>query len=283
MSKYTVKRLLEIAAKEVGYQEKESNMHLDNQTANAGDNNWTKYARDLHAAGYYQANKNGYAWCDVFVDWCFYILCNKDAKKAQELICQTGPYGAGCVFSARYYRSQNRFYTSDPQPGDQVFFGRDNDYEHTGIVEYVAGGVLHTIEGNTSNKVARRTYNLTSPYILGYGRPKYEVESAAQPTTKPTATKSVDVLAKEVIAGKWGNGQDREDRLTAAGYDYNAVQNRVNELLSGNTAKPKKSIDEIALEVIRGDWGNGGGRRTRLQNAGYDYEAVQNRVNELLK
>ena len=43
--------------------------------------------------------------------------------------------------------------------------------------------------------------------------------------------KTVTELAKEVIAGKWGNGRDRKNRLTAAGYDYTAVQNKVNELL----------------------------------------------------
>lgn len=43
--------------------------------------------------------------------------------------------------------------------------------------------------------------------------------------------KSIDTLAREVIAGKWGNGQDRVNRLKAAGYDYYAVQNRVNQLL----------------------------------------------------
>ena len=43
--------------------------------------------------------------------------------------------------------------------------------------------------------------------------------------------KTVTELAKEVIAGKWGNGQDRKNRLTAAGYDYTVVQNKVNELL----------------------------------------------------
>lgn len=46
-----------------------------------------------------------------------------------------------------------------------------------------------------------------------------------------TAKKTVLELAKEVIAGKWGNGQDRKNRLNAAGYDYTAVQNKVNELL----------------------------------------------------
>lgn len=53
--------------------------------------------------------------------------------------------------------------------------------------------------------------------------------------TPVTPTKSVDELAKEVIAGKWGNGADRKARLAAAGYDYSAVQSRVNELLKGTT------------------------------------------------
>lgn len=47
-----------------------------------------------------------------------------------------------------------------------------------------------------------------------------------------TAKKSVDTIAREVINGKWGNGAERKKRLTAAGYDYNAVQRRVNQLLS---------------------------------------------------
>ena len=46
------------------------------------------------------------------------------------------------------------------------------------------------------------------------------------------ATKSVAEVAREVIAGKWGNGEDRKKRLTAAGYDYKAVQAKVNELLA---------------------------------------------------
>ena len=93
--------------------------------------------------------------------------------------------------------------------------------------------------------------------------------------------KSVDELAKEVLAGKWGNGSERRNRLESAGYDYNAVQNRVNEIAEGS--KPAlKSIDEVAKEVIRGDWGNGAERTKKLKAAGYDVKAVQNRVNELL-
>ena len=100
---------------------------------------------------------------------------------------------------------------------------------------------------------------------------------------KVTQSKSVDTLAHEVLAGNWGNGSDRANRLRAAGYDYDAVQNRVNEILYGSVSKPNgKSIDTLAREVIRGDWGNGQDRVNRLKAAGYDYNAVQKRVNELL-
>lgn len=100
---------------------------------------------------------------------------------------------------------------------------------------------------------------------------------------KVNLSKSVDTLAHEVLAGNWGNGSDRANRLRAAGYDYDSVQNRVNELLSGGSSKPSgKSIDTLAREVIRGDWGNGQDRKNRLERAGYDYNAVQKRVNEIL-
>lgn len=100
------------------------------------------------------------------------------------------------------------------------------------------------------------------------------------PKTEPTPTKkSVAEIAKEVIAGKWGNGADRKNRLEKAGYNYDEVQNYVNKLLSANT---KKSIDEVAREVIAGKWGNGRDRKDRLEKAGYNYAEVQNRVNKIL-
>lgn len=108
---------------------------------------------------------------------------------------------------------------------------------------------------------------------------KAKEEPALQPEP---AKKTVDDLAREVICGEWGNGSDRRIRLTQAGYDYDAVQNRVNEILTGASEPAKKSVDELAYEVIRGEWGNGSDRRVRLTQAGYDYDAVQKRVNEIL-
>lgn len=103
-----------------------------------------------------------------------------------------------------------------------------------------------------------------------------------KPASKPsTSKKSIDTIAKEVIAGKWGNGSDRKSKITAAGYDYTSVQNKVNELLSGKTST-KKSVNEIAKEVIQGKWGNGTERKNKLTAAGYNYNEVQAAVNKLL-
>lgn len=98
-------------------------------------------------------------------------------------------------------------------------------------------------------------------------------------TTTATDKKSVDELAQEVIDGKWGDGEDRKKRLEEASYDYDAVQDRVNEILSKNN---KKSVTEIAQEVINGEWGNGDERKNKLEQAGYDYDTVQAKVNQLL-
>ena len=102
-----------------------------------------------------------------------------------------------------------------------------------------------------------------------------------------TAKKSNEEIAREVINGSWGNGQDRTSRLQAAGYDANAVQSIVNKMLAGtykggaSTAPARKSNDQIADEVINGKWGNGTDRSNRLRAAGYDPVAVQMMVNKL--
>ncbi len=51
---------------------------------------------------------------------------------------------------------------------------------------------------------------------------------------QPTPAKSVDEVAREVIRGEWGNGSDRRQRLEAAGYDYDIVQDRVNAILTSD-------------------------------------------------
>lgn len=178
-----VEKLLRIARAEIGYLEKETNSQLDDKTANAGDENYTKYARDLDKLGVYNTKKNGYAWCDMFCDWCFIKAFG--LQNAMKITGQSmGGYGAGCTESARYYKNIGRFFTSNPQPGDQIFFTKDGGkkFYHTGIVEKVSGGKVYTIEGNTSSlpgvvenggAVRDKSYSLTYNQIGGYGRPNY--------------------------------------------------------------------------------------------------------------
>src|SRR5574344_399983 len=105
-----------------------------------------------------------------------------------------------------------------------------------------------------------------------------KLSGASIPATPSTAKKTTEEVAQEVIAGKWGNGQERKERLTAAGYDYTTVQNRVNELM-GKPASTK-TVEDLAHEVIQGKWGNGEERKQRFIAAGYDYSVVQAKVNE---
>lgn len=94
--------------------------------------------------------------------------------------------------------------------------------------------------------------------------------------------KPLNVIAREVLDGKWGNGQERRDKLQKAGYDPSDVQQRVNELVA--PPKPKlKSLDVIAREVIEGKWGTGQSRFDKLNKAGYSAQQVQGEVNQILE
>ena len=181
-----IEKLIATAAAEIGYLEKKSNAQLDSKTANAGSGNWNKYARDLDNLGtVYNGRKNGYAWCDVFVDWCFITTFGLETGMA--LLCQ--PYkgaGAGCTYSAKYFKNKGQFHSQNPLPGDQIFFTNDGGKTsyHTGLVVEVSEGKVFTIEGNTSGAagvvenggcVSRKSYALNSLYIMGYGRPDYSI------------------------------------------------------------------------------------------------------------
>ena len=118
-----------------------------------------------------------------------------------------------------------------PAAGDIIFYDWQDDgigdckggSDHVGIVEKVSGGQIHVIEGNKGQAVARRYLKINGKFIRGYGVPKYDKEK--------TIKKTVDAIAKEVIAGKWDSGEERKKKLTAAGYDYAEVQAAVNKML----------------------------------------------------
>lgn len=145
------------------------------------------------------------------------------------------------------------------------------------------------IAGKWGNGETRKTRLQAAGY--DYNAVQAEVgRLMKKPEPPKPVLKSVDVIAAEVMAGKWGNGDARKQALIKAGYDYAAVQAAVNKLAKGETKpapkpeppKPaKKSNAEIAKEVMAGKWGNGEDRKKRLQAAGYDYSAIQAEVNKL--
>lgn len=106
---------------------------------------------------------------------------------------------------------------------------------------------------------------------------------SGNPAPAPTPThpkKSDDQIANEVLAGLWGNGDDRRNRLTAAGYNYGAIQAIVNSRVGVSPTAPRKSNETVANEVLAGAWGNNPERRARLVASGYDYAAIQAIVNQ---
>ena len=185
----TAAKVIAVAVDQIGYKEKASNTSLDSKTANAGSANYTKYARDFDQKypKWYNGKKNGFAWCDMFVDWCF--LTAFGYEKALALLCQPErSAGAGCTYSLRYFKNKGQFHTKDPQPGDQIFFGTSLDNStHTGIVE----------------SVDKKQVSLTNSRILGYGRPSYDAAGAVVPDTPATPAapqvKDVPFLVKVSI------------------------------------------------------------------------------------
>lgn len=226
------------------------------------------------------------AWCATFVS-AVAIKCGYTGIIPTECSCEKMINlfkEIGC-----WIENENR----TPCAGDVIFYDWDDSgsgdntgwSDHVGIVEKVSGGTITVIEGNYSNAVKRRTLSVNGRYIRGYGVPKYDAEgTATKPEATTTAKKSVVEVAKEVLNGKWGNGNERKIALVAAGYNYDEVQAKVNELASGKTtATPQKTVDEVAKEVLAGKWGNGEARKAALEKAGYDYETVQAKVNQLAK
>ena len=190
-------------------------------------------------------------------------------------------YLAG-LYCSTYYLNN---YISNAVAGKYELWVAQYNYRCTytankyGIWQYSSEGRINGIGGNVDMDYCYTDY----PAIVkngGYNGYKKATTKKTTSTATAVKKKTVDELAKEVIAGKWAAGDERKQKLTAAGYDYNAVQKRVNELM----AKPQlKSVGEIANEVIQGKWGNGDERKQKLTSAGYDYGKVQTRVNELMK
>lgn len=182
-------------------------------------------------------------WCAAFASAAAIKAFGKDQAK------KYFPLSANCGTIISKAKSMGIWVESDsytPKVGDWILYDWDDSGkgdntggpDHVGIVEGVSGSQIQIIEGNYSKAVKERVIKINGRYIRGFVVPKY----AAMATSK----KSVDQLAQEVLAGKWGTGSTRKKNLEAAGYDYYAVQKRVNEILNSK----KKTI---TYTVKKGD------------------------------
>lgn len=107
-------------------------------------------------------------WCANFVAWSY--------RKAGKPLPGNQRSLASVQYMEDQMKSAGKFHRGTPKPGDIIFFknrgGSDRGRgRHVGIVESVKNGRVHTIEGNSGNRVRRRSYPLSAWRISGYGRP----------------------------------------------------------------------------------------------------------------
>lgn len=121
------------------------------------------------------------AWCACFVSWC----ANECANECGYIDIGVIPKFAGCVNGVNWFKTRGQWADESFEPalGMIIFFDWDSPNgesgpqdglsDHVGIVEKVENGRVYTIEGNTSDSCARRSYPLGYYEILGYGIPAY--------------------------------------------------------------------------------------------------------------
>lgn len=277
MAKCYASKVIEVALGEVGYLEKKSNKNLDDKTANAGYNNYNKYAKMLDNLGYfYNGKKNGYAWCDCFTDAVFVMAYGVD--DALRLLCQPKKsYGAGVKYSRNYYKKKKQFHTKNPKPGDQIFFWKSNRVQlaHTGLVVKVDDTYVYTVEGNTAREkgvvangggVHEKKYKLNYKLICGYGRPAYDEEPA-------TETKTETPSPAPAIESKKATDSAKNFLATLAG-TYTVTASSLNVRNGAGTSKKKMTAIPKGTEVKCYGYFNKSGSRKWLYIQ-FTYKNVQ--------
>lgn len=223
--------------------------------------------------------QESWAWCAVFVSAVSLKLGLRDIM----------PTEMSCHQMMLLYKKLGRWVENDayvPSPGDVILYdwqdgtnyaSTDNTGtpDHVGIVTSCDGITIRVIEGNVSNKVDTRVLVVNGRFIRGFGIPDYA--SKATEEEKPAEPDKTDDLARKIATEINDSGLNAEEVLA-----------KVSALLGAKPAetpaepeKPAYDVDAIALEVLNGKWGNGVTRRRRLTAAGYDYQTVQDRVNEI--
>lgn len=177
------------------------------------------YAEEMDALNVYNGKKQGYPWCNVFIDWCFYKAVGLD--RARELLIG---WSAGCTQDWNWFKAKGQIVT-EPQKGDLIFF---RNLSHIGIIENIENGIIHTIEGNTSNEaeliinggcVAKKTYSIGSSTIYGYARPKYEEKTPDMSQNETQNNLNNEIIYSMIKKGSTGNlVRLAQEKLIVKGY-----------------------------------------------------------------
>ena len=227
----------------LGYGEKDNANDLYNMHT-YGHKNYTfiaKYFDDLWNSGYkfYNTRKQTGEWCDMTVD--FSMCMAFGPENARKVLYQPmESCGAGCAWSASYYRANNAW-TSTPKTGDQIFFGPKGNESHTGIVEKVEGGYVHTIEGNTSDKLMRRKYALNESKIAGYGRPNYKLVTYLFEEDDMTREETIKI-AEEVVQPVYAKLEDIQTQFRVIHEAFNELSKSIGPMIKNYKDVPWESI-----------------------------------------
>lgn len=169
-----------------------------------------------------------------------------------------------------------------PLPGDGILYdwqdsgvGDNQGWpDHVGTVVSTTDKEITVVEGNKSDAVGVRTIPINGKFIRGFIAPKFMDEETIAPVVK-----RVEEVANEVLSGLWGNGAARKDALIVAGYDYEEIQKKVNEIVENQR---KEKILHAACRTILGEYGTGMARRSKIESLGLNYEEVQKLVNMIV-
>lgn len=145
------------------------------------------------------------------------------------------------------------------QPGDAVLYDWDDNGkgDNTGWPDHIGtiiethkdAGYFVVMEGNYSDAVKKRTLSINGKYIRGFITPKYDNNAVSTP--KQEGGKDVKTIAREVIAGTWGTGDERKKALEKAGYNYAEVQKTVNQILNSNAAVTTNKVQDKNQKVSK--------------------------------
>lgn len=190
-----------------------------------GANNWNKYAEDprlRQLLGWYPQNQ---AWCDLYTDEGFIECFGLESAAAMTY----QPIGAGsalCRQSAQYFKDNNAW-SDTPQLGAIIFFIYSGAINHQGVVVAIQGGTVVTVEGNSSDMVAKNSYSVSDARIAGYGIPNWSAAASADDEKGETQTMS-----------DAGGGQADEQHAVPAAQYHSYVYNVGMNLLKKDNKGP---------------------------------------------